>query len=38
MKGDVKRNVFPDGLTPGHGIVVEAASPIYRYARTLRRF
>ena len=26
------------GLRPGHWIVVEAASPIFRYARTFRRF
>ena len=37
-RGDVKRNNSPTGCSPDTGVIVEAASPIFRYARTFQQF
>ena len=37
-EGGCQEKQLPDGLAPLHRIVVEAASPMFRYAKTFRQF
>ena len=37
-EGGCQEKQLPDGLRPPHRVLVEAASPLFRYARKFRRF